>query len=124
MKFTWKYKYVPEGQLEPDERGRWAIDCYIHVKIDKALPNYINFKKLYGAYMPVLVATMHQKGTENGVVPSMVDKFCVMMPSLDDAGNTGLSTQTFYYSNDIEKLKKKVEDRFLYIQNIFKYTKK
>ena len=36
-KFEWRYRYVNDGQLEPDEHGRWAIDCYMFVHIDKAL---------------------------------------------------------------------------------------
>src|SRR6185312_8903588 len=38
--FKWNYRYVKEGQLEPDKFGRWAIDCYMYVHIEKALPKY------------------------------------------------------------------------------------
>ena len=31
--FMWKYRYVNEGQLEPDEHGRWAIDCYMFFQL-------------------------------------------------------------------------------------------
>jgi hypothetical protein len=107
MKFDWKYEYVPEGQLEPDKHGRWAISCYIYVHIDKALPQYDWCKDLYGGrqHMPVRVATMTKKGTKNGVVPSLINEFCVCMPSFWEAGNLGMSNSHFFYANDIDELK-------------------
>ena len=124
MKFIWKYRYVPEGQLEPDKHGRWAIDCYVYVHIDKALPEYEWCKELFDRkHMPIRIATMHQKDTSPGVVPSMVHRFCVNCPSFDDAGNRGL-TMSFFYSNDIDDLKRKVEAQFEKVQRVFRYCRK
>ena len=119
MKFDWKYRYVSEGQIEPDKHGRWAIDCYIFVHIDKSIPKYAWCKKLFKKYMPVRVAIMFQKETVNGVVPSLINKYCVCMPSFEDAG-IGMSQQRYFYSNDIEELKRVVEDQFIQIQSVFK----
>lgn len=120
--FMWKYRYVNEGQLEPDEYGRWAIDCYMFVHIDKALPKYGWCKEMLGKkHLPVRVATMYQKGSIIGGVPSTVHKFCVTMPTFEDAGNTGFSTQRNFFSNDIEELKSIVEKEFEHLRTVFRY---
>lgn len=121
-KFVWKYRYVPEGQIEPDEHGRWAIDCYMYIHIDKALPKYEWCKDIFKEhkeYLPVRVASMSQKDTTNGSVPSLVNKYCVCMPTFEDAGNTGFVTQRYFYSNDIEELKTIVEKEFEHIRTVF-----
>jgi hypothetical protein len=122
-KYEWKYRYVNEGETEPDKHGRWAIDCYAFIHIDKALPNYKWCKKLFKTnknYLPVRIATMFQKKSVNGSVPSLIHKYCVCMPSFDDAGNTGFSNQRYHYSNDIDELKLIVENNFEFIKNVFK----
>jgi hypothetical protein len=121
-KFLWKYRYVEEGQLNPDEHNRWAIDCYMLVHIKKALPKYDWVKEMIGkAYMPVRVATMVQKGS--GFVPSTVHNFCVTMPTFEDAGNIGFSHQRNFFSNDIEELKRVVEKEFNHIRTVFRYCR-
>jgi hypothetical protein len=120
MKFTWKYDYVPVGQIEPDQHNRWAINCYISVHIDKALPQYSKMKPyIESEYMNVQIAQINQKGTEPGNVPSTVSKFAARCPSFDDAGNTGFATQHYFFSDDIEELKKIVESQFEKIQLVF-----
>jgi hypothetical protein len=121
MKFEWRYSYVPDGQLEPDEYGRWAIECFIYVHIDNALPAYKEFKPIMKIkdYLPVKIAIITQKGTKNGYVPSTVDKFCAVCPSFRDAGGSGFATEYNFFSNDIEDLKSMVEKQFLHIQQVF-----
>ena len=122
--FMWKYRYVNEGQLKPDKHGRWAIDCYMFVHIDKALPKYDWCKEMLGKkHLPVRVATMCQKGSTIGGVPSTVHKFCVTMPTFEDAGNTGFSTQRNFFSNDIEELKAIVEKEFEHLRTVFRYCR-
>ncbi len=119
MEFKWIYRYVPEGQMEPDDSSRWALDCCIEVNIQKALPEYKEFGVLTGDFMPVVIATIEQKGTLNGIVPSINHKFCCSMPCFLEAANFGMSHQFNFFSNDIEELKKKVEDNFIHIQKVF-----
>ena len=121
-KFKWQYRYVDEGQLDPDEHGRWAIDCYVFVDIDKALPKYKWYKDASGQkHLPVRIATMCQKGCSPDNVPSLINRFCVTIPSFEDAGNTGLSTQRNFFSNDIEELKKIVETEFERLRTVFEH---
>ena len=123
-KFRWSYRYVPDGQLEPDKHGRWAIDCYMYVHIEKALPKYKWVKEMGGkAYMPVRVATMFQKGSTVGGVPSVIHKFCVTCPTFEDAGNTGFATQRNFFSNDIEELQRIVEEQFEHLRTVFRYCR-
>ena len=124
MKFKWQYRYVPDGQLKPDNHNRWAIDCFVYADVQKSLPEYkwiIGKSGMFRKYMPVRVATMTQQGCLPGCVPSLVNKFCVTMPSFDGAGNIGMSTEHNYFSNDIDELKKIVEANFRNIQKVFKY---
>lgn len=115
---------MPDGQILPDDRGRWAIDCYIFVHINKALPKYAWWKELYcKSHLPVRIAIMFQNNTVNGIVPSLNNKYCVCMPSFEDAGNIGMSTQRYFYSNDIEELKRIVEQEFVIIQSVFKHCR-
>lgn len=123
MKFEWKYRYVPEGQIEPDKHGRWAIDCYMFANIPKSLPKYHWCEESIGEYIGVRIATMMQKDTTPGICPSLMHKFCVICPSFEDAGNTGMSTQRYYYANDIEELKTIVEEQFILIQKVFQNCK-
>ncbi len=122
MKFNWEYKYVEEGQLEPDKHGRWAITCRILAHIDNSIPEYDWSKDAFGGYLPVKIAIILQKGTSNGNVASTIHKYCACIPSFWDAGNTGFSNHCFY-SNDIEELKKVVEREFEKIQSVFKNCK-
>lgn len=122
MEFKWKYRYVPEGQIEPDENNRWAIDCYIEsfVALD-SLDRYL--KDLHEQYIPIKIASINQKGTIPGIVPSLGHKFCCIIPSFDNAPNTGISNQACFYSNDIDELKKIVEQQFRQILDILKAAK-
>jgi len=116
MEFHWKYNYVEEGQTTPDKWNRWALVCYIKVN-SKALPEY----GWHEDHMYIKVATMTQKGTENGDVSSVICKYSVKIPTFYDAGNMGLSYM-YFYSNDIEELKKITEENFIKMQTIFKNT--
>lgn len=116
---TFKWRQIHGKELEPDEHGRWSIDCYMFVHIDKALPKYEWCKEVFGKkHLPVRVATMFQKGY--GFVPSSVNKFCVTMPSFEEAGNFGFSTQRNFFANDIEELKAIVEKEFEHIRTVFR----
>jgi len=114
MEFFWKYNYVKEGETTPDKWNRWALVCYMKVD-SKALPEY-NWRE---EHMYIRLATMTQKGTVNANVASITDKYAVQIPTFWDAGNTGLSYM-YFYSNDIEELKKITEDNFIKMQTIFK----
>ena len=123
-KFQWLYRYVEEGKLEPDEHNRWAIDCYMFVHIDKALPQYKFVKEMTGkAHIPVRVATMLQKGCLPSGVPSTIHKFCVTCPTFEDAGNTGFAFERNFFSNDIEELKRIVEEQFEHLRTVFRYCR-
>lgn len=125
MKFEWKYRYVPEGQIEPDKHNRWGIDCYIFVNIDKSAPEYkylndLGFKK----YMPVKIATITKKNCLPDRCPSLIHNFCVEIPSFWAMGTIGLSNSRYLYSNDIEELKQLTEKEFTNFCNVLKYCKK
>jgi hypothetical protein len=115
IKFIWKYRYVPDGQLEPDEFNRWAIDCFVLVNTKKALPTF----QFAGKRLQVRVATIVQKETLPGGVPSLVDRFCACIPCFDSPGTQGLSSQYNFFSNEIEDLKKQVEEQFEKTRLIF-----
>ena len=121
MKFTWQSRYVDEGQTEPDKHGRWALDLYIHVKID-LFPHLAWLKEDGQEYFPIRVASMTKRGTENARVPSLINTYSVVVPSFHDAPNLGLSDVMFLYDEDIEALKTKVEKEFLLLQKVFKNT--
>lgn len=122
MKFVWRYRYVQDGQLEPDEHNRWAIDCYMLVHVEKALPQYKWAVEMTGKkYQQMRVATMVQKGTLPGDVPSTEHRFCVTCLTTDDAGNSGLTMRNFF-SNDVEELKQEVEAQFEKLKLFFRYS--
>lgn len=116
--FKWSYRYVPEGQLEPDKFQRWAIDCYVYVHRD-SLTRY-NDSLLSQEYLPVRVATMKQKDCYPEGVPSLVHRFCVSFPTFDECLNTGFVHHRNFFSNDIEELKEMVENELTYMVSIFK----
>lgn len=120
MKFEWKFDYVPEGQMEPDKFNRWAVICYMFVSIEKALPQYKGLKGMYeDDFMPVAIAYIFQKGTDNGHVPSLLHKFCACIPTFDECGNGGMSTERYFYADDLQELKTIVEQQFTKTQNVF-----
>lgn len=122
--FTWAYRYVPEGQQEPDKWKRWAIDCYMHMNIGKSLPQYASFEKLSGEkYIPVRVATICQKGCLPDNVPSLVHKYCATCLSVDEAANLGLSKQRNFFANDIDELKAMVEQTYTHTWLAFLHCK-
>jgi hypothetical protein len=112
MKIHWKYRYVPEGQMEPDEINRWAVDA--HIKVPSVAVK--GFDKFPVETLIVRVATIVQKGTRNGSVPSIVDKFCCTMPVLS---SLRLSNQYNLFSNDLEELKSQVEEKLNQLKHIF-----
>ena len=119
MKFSWSFRYVPEGQIEPDKKNRWRLDCYMYVNIDKDLPEFHNFKELIDSnYIPFKIGSIVQKGCLNSIVPSINDKFCATIISFDYCANLGLINKNFF-SNDIDDLKKQVENQFIKTKNIF-----
>jgi hypothetical protein len=123
MKFEWKYKYVPEGQLEPDEHNRWLLECYILVNIEEVFPQFkwvieATGEKFHG----VKVAWINQKGTLPGYVPSTVDKFCASIPTFLDAMNIGMSNSYNFFSSNLEELKQIVEANFELTAKVFKNT--
>ncbi len=118
MKFTWKFDYVPEGQMTPDEHNRWGVICYIEVPV-KSVPY---FKKLYKDFMEVAhipIAFIHQKEClPEGGVPSNVHKFACEIPTFWEAANFGYGNKNLF-SNDLEELKKMVEEEYLITQQVF-----
>jgi len=118
--FKWKYDYVPEGKTDPDEHNRWALNCYVYVNIDKALPyQRIKNSGVYGKYIEIQVAQINQKGTEHGVVLSNSHKFAAACPSFWEAGNIGFSSRLYLYSNDLEELKSMVEKELNEVHLVF-----
>lgn len=117
MDFRWEYRYV-SGGVEPDKFNRWRLDCYVFINIEKALPQYNEAKELYENFMPTRIVSINQKGTHPGYVPSVEHKFCASMISFEEAGNLGLMTRN-YFSNDLEELKKIVEENLIKLQIVF-----
>ena len=81
IKFTWSYRYVEDGQLKPDNHRRWALDCYVHVNVRKALKHYQSFFpiKQRKKIIPIKIATICQKGCLPDNCPSLVYRFCATM---------------------------------------------
>ena len=119
MKFTWRYSYVPEGQLEQDEHGRWQVIGSIEVEVRKCFPEYI--EQIDKGYMPewfaVPVAYIEQKGS--GSVPSTIHRFCASIPCTKwNPLDLGFGEANFF-SNDIEDLKRQVEEQYIRTRNMF-----
>jgi hypothetical protein len=120
MKIEWKYRYVPNGQIEPDEYGRWAIDGYMFANINKSLPQYYEMKKLLNNVLRIRIATIQQVGTTPGNVPSLIHRFSAECLTFEDAGNFGMGMR-YYFANDVDELKLIVEDKLNQAQSVFKY---
>lgn len=122
VKFTWSYRYVEDGQLKPDNHRRWAIDCYVHVNVKKALKHYQSFFpiKQRRKIIPIKIATICQKGCLPDSRPLLVDRFYVSMPTFKESANIGFSKNYNFSSDDIEELKKIVEDNYSEIITVFK----
>lgn len=118
IKFEWYYRYIPEGQLEPDKLGRWAIDCYMFVKIKKAFPEYTFAFSKYKGYLHIRVAIIKQRMQFGKKV------FYCTTCTFEDAPNTGLSNSYNFYGETIEELKEKVENNFRKMALVFANTMK
>jgi len=119
IKFNWHYAYVEEGELQPDKWGRWRLDCYILTSIDN-FPKRPHLKDYYGdGFVPILVASIFQKGAKIGNVPSLIHRFASPVPSFVDSPNIGMSRESWLYSNDLEELKRMVENEFNFIRKVF-----
>lgn len=118
IRFEWNYRYVPEGQLEPDKIGRWAIDCYMFVKINKAFPEYKAFLSKYKGYLHIRVATIKQKTIDGAKV------FYCITPTFEESPNTGMSNDYHFYGDTIEELKEKIENNFKNMALVFSNTLK
>ncbi len=121
MKFEWKYRYVNEGQLEPDKHGRWAIECFIYAHIDKSLPEQSCWNELHDGYYPVCVARISLKKVENdleSVTAGHIRRYESCVPSFKFP-NTGMSNEVYHYSDNIEELKKIVEKEFERTKSVF-----
>lgn len=116
MNISWKYRYVPEGQMMPDEMNRWALDAYI-----KVLPKDVTGMETFPVnFLYIVIATIVQKGTRNGGVPSVNDKFCCRAPV---TSHGRFSNASNLFSNDLEELKSQVETEFNNLQHIFNSTR-
>lgn len=111
MKFDWQYRYVENG-TKPDKNGRWALDLFILVKVDKSLPDYKNLNGTYGKYMPVRVATILQK-------KNVKFRFSSEMLSMRDENGDFLCQKKFK-SNDLEEIKKEMEKEFINVRSFLK----
>lgn len=111
MKFDWQYRYVENG-TKPDKQGRWALDLFILVKVEKNLPDYKKLNGTYGKYMPVRIATILQK-------KNVKFRFSSEMLSMCDENGDFLSRKKFK-SNDLEEMKKEMEKEFTNLKNFFK----
>ena len=119
IKFHWKYAYVKEGELQPDKYGRWRIDCYILTSVDN-FPERPHLKDWYSdGFVPILVASIYQKGAIIGNVPSLIHRFASSVPSFVDSPNIGMSRESWLYSNDLEELKRMVENEFNLMREVF-----
>ena len=120
MKIEWHFRYVPEGQMEPDNHGRWAVYGYIHVHVKKGLPEKFDWLSVHGAYHPVQCCVINQSGTRGN--PVMNYKFfCTVPDIMNPAAGFGPVRQMF--SDDLEDLKRQVEERFEEMRAAFKYCK-
>lgn len=122
MKIDWEYKYVPDGQLEPDEHGRWAIYVNIWVNAKEALVQYEKAAEAFGrdGYVPVTVAIIEQKGCRGATVPSTIHQFSAGIPSFRDACNLGMAHKHYFFGNTIEEVQKQVQEEFDLIEKVFK----
>ena len=116
MEFRWENKY--SNTLEPDNHNRWARNCYCTLSLENFKDDDARFIDYFeDNKKTVLMATIVQKGTENGSVPSLIHKYCCNIPSFKIIG-TGFSDVNLF-SNDIEDLKKQVEDTIIENVKVF-----
>jgi hypothetical protein len=116
MKIEWHFRYVPEGQMEPDKQDRWAIDGFIHVHVKKGLPEKwhwlpFGFKKNYHPVKVCVISQSGTRGTPKGAFRKGAFRFTCDVPYLMDP-QAGFSVTRCLYSNDLEDLKRQIEQRF------------
>ena len=113
MKIEWSNRYVPDGQLEPDEMNRWQCVGYLWSKESEFHPETSWAKvlpqpKRKKGYIRVAIAIIEQKGCRNASVPSTIHKFgCAWL----DVDNNHLSTRTYVYGHTVEEVQKQIEDK-------------
>jgi hypothetical protein len=124
LKFKWVFRYVDEGVMKPDDLNRWAVDGYIFLEqVEELFPDFVDFKSAFEEDgLPIKVCTIMQKGTLNGIVPSTVHKFSVCLPSFEYS--TNLSSETYFYSNDLEELKEIAENQIMKLYNVLNSAKR
>jgi len=119
IQFNWQYAYVKEGELQPDKWGRWRLDCYILTSVDN-FPKRPHLKDWYSdGFVPILVAHIFQKDSTIGIVPSLIHRFASPVPSFTDSPNIGMSRESWLYSDDLEELKRMVENEFNLMREVF-----
>lgn len=106
IKFEWEYKYGCKDD-DPDTSvgyPRWGLNCYIWIDI-KHLTQY-NTWTVNRALHRIRIATMCQANCHpNGSFGYSSKRFSIILPSFDNCLNTGMSTEQYFYANDIEELK-------------------
>ena len=120
MKIHWSFQYVPEGQMEPDKHGRWAVYGYVDVHVKKGLPEKWDWLSQPGAYHPVQCCVINQSGTRGN--PNMNSRFFCSVSSIMNP-ESGFSSTREMFSDDLEDLKRQVEERFEEMRVAFKYCK-
>jgi hypothetical protein len=116
MKILWKYRYVEQGQLEPDAFGRWMIEGRVKVHA-KHISGYEKFNRP----MYVTVAHIHQKPDGFIVSDKEVYTFKGEYPYFYDLDN-GMDKGAAY-GTSVEDVQRQVEERLKRTINIFKYAK-
>lgn len=91
------------------------------VDVAKCFPEYQQM--ISDGHLPAVygvpVAWINQKGCAGASVPSTIDKFCASIPSTQwNPLDLGFGMSNFF-SNDIEDLKRQVEEQYIRTRNMF-----
>ena len=107
--------------MTPDEHNRWQVICSIEVEVSKCFPEYSDMveRGAIPEWMPVPVAHIDQKGCAGAVVPSTIHRFCANIPCTKWNPLDGGFANANFFSNDIEDLKRQVEEQFIRTKNMF-----
>ena len=106
----WKFRYVPEGQMTPDESGRWAVVGYLDVDIEKGLAeNKQWLKNVYpSGRHRVEICWIDQ----NFKLPiDDIGRFTCGVPSFPKA-DSGFSYVEHLYGSTLEEVQAKAEEVF------------
>lgn len=119
-RIKWQNRYSETDT--PDDKGRWAIDGYVSIDIDKGLPQYEWFKK-FGDTIDIRIVTIKQQTVDSINGHSLSDyKYYFEFPTFEDSANGGFSKERLFYAPTIDELKAlcevKLNDLITVLNNI------